>query len=249
MQECARSLNERFNSSDMRLGDPDAYRRLMELIPDSLCASLHLLPVSRLPKGPLFSLLRGFETDLEFDIKKNIFPIATEEDLELYAYRVAGTIAELLLHLIFYHYPIVIDDSDRLEIISSGERMGRALQYVNISRDVTQDAAIGRVYIPTSWLSEEGLTPSMVVNQPNDPRITVLRRRLLCKAESCYRESQASIDRLPLRVRGPIRATVMSYMEIAHVIRGKKGKTWSGKLRVPLWRRAKVAWLAMAVHY
>jgi 15-cis-phytoene synthase/lycopene beta-cyclase len=246
IKECAKSLNLRFAYAGMKFGDPTAYRKLMELIPAPLHVPIHILPVSRLLREPLFCLLEGFKTDLEFEIKKNQFPIATERDLELYASRVAGTIADLLLDMAFRQYSPTIDEADRLQMISSGERMGQALQYVNIARDIVQDAAIDRVYIPTSWLSDVGLTPLMVVNHPNDPRIAILRKRLLDKADTYYRGSQASIDRLPSNVRGPVRATVMSYMEISHVIRENEGKACNGKLKIPFWRRAKVAWLAMA---
>jgi 15-cis-phytoene synthase/lycopene beta-cyclase len=247
IKECARSLNVRFDSVGTKTEDPTAYLRLTEWIPAPLYGPLYILPVSRLLREPLFCLLEGFKTDLEFDIKRNQFPIATERDLELYAYRVAGTIAELLLDMAFRQYSPTIDDADRFQIISSGERMGQALQYVNIARDIVQDASIDRVYIPTSWLSDVELTPSLVVKNPNDPRIAILRRRLLDKADTCYRGSQASIDRLPSNVRGPIRAIVMSYMEIGHVIRENEGKAGNERLKVSFWRRAKVAWLAMAL--
>ncbi|KAJ5561375.1 phytoene synthase [Penicillium sp. DV-2018c] len=246
IDQCAKSLEVRFNAADMKFGDPIAYQKLMALIPAPLHAQLHILPVSRLLKAPFFSLLEGFKTDLDFDSNKDHFPIATEEDLELYAYRVAGTIAELLLDTAFRQYMPSMDDAKRLQIISSGERMGQALQYVNIARDIATDASINRVYIPTSWLSEVGLTPEMVVDKPDGPKIALLRRRMLEKADACYKQSQASIAELPPNIRGPVRATVKSYMEIGHVIRENEGKRWKGKLKVPFWRRVKVAWLAMA---
>lgn len=246
IKECAKALDMKFKSTEAKFEDPKGYQQMIEFIPAPLHVPFHLLPVSRLLREPFFSLLEGFKTDLEFHSERDQFPIATEKDLELYAYRVAGTIAELLLDMTFRQYPQTVDNVERSEIISSGERMGQALQYVNIARDIVRDAAIGRVYIPTSWLADEGLTPSMVVKNPNHTKMATLRRRLLNKEDTCYAETHIHMNKLPLPVRGPVRATVMSYMEIGHVIRETEGKAWNGKLKVPFWRRVKVAWLAMA---
>ncbi|EOD46013.1 putative phytoene dehydrogenase protein [Neofusicoccum parvum UCRNP2] len=50
----------------------------------------------------------------------------------------------------------------------SRSRMGVALQYVNISRDIAVDAQIQRVYIPVDWLGEKELTPAAVIKNPQD---------------------------------------------------------------------------------
>lgn len=124
--------------------------------------------------------------------------------------------------------------------------MGQALQYVNIARDVEHDAAIGRVYIPTSWLREEGLTPSDVLAQPKSTGVERLKYRLLDKADAHYHESVGAIDGLPREGRGGVRTIVESYMIIGKMIRERKNiYNGPGKLKVPLWRRLRVAWWAM----
>ncbi|EZF32085.1 hypothetical protein H109_07034 [Trichophyton interdigitale MR816] len=246
IKQCEKALELRFKFKRAALDDKAAYQRMTKSIPQSLHAAVHLLPVSRLPRGPLSDLLKGFEIDLKFDPERGLFPIATEHDLEVYAYHVAGTIATLLLELVYCHHPVPISDSERLRVISAGEGMGRALQYTNIARDIVRDAEIGRVYIPTLWLAEQGLTPSMVINQPKNPKLIPLRRRLLDTAEKCYRDTQEAISELPANVRGPVRATVTVYMDIGHVIRENERKFWNGKLKISRWRRFKGAWLAMS---
>ena len=66
-----------------------------------LLHSIALLPASRLSLGPLLELLSGFVMDLGFSFEKQEYPIETEEDLEVYAQRVAGTVAAGLLELVF----------------------------------------------------------------------------------------------------------------------------------------------------
>ncbi|EGD87670.1 hypothetical protein H112_04137 [Trichophyton rubrum D6] len=246
IKQCEKALELRFKLKGAALDNKEAYQQLTKSIPQPLHAAVHLLPASRLPKGPLSDLLKGFEIDMKFDSERGIFPIATEHDLEVYAYHVAGTIATLLLELVFRHYPVSISDSDRLRVVSAGEGMGRALQYTNIARDIVRDAEIGRVYIPSLWLAEQGLTPSMVINQPRDPKLIPLRRRLLDKAEKCYRDTREAISELPANVRGPVRATVTVYMDIGQVIRENERKFWNGKLKISRWRLFKGAWLAMS---
>ncbi|KAJ6104419.1 Bifunctional lycopene cyclase/phytoene synthase [Penicillium sp. IBT 18751x] len=215
-----------------------------------LLSSIALLPVSRLTLTPLLELLSGFEMDLDFSIEKQAFPIATESDLQLYAHRVAGTVASSLLELVFSHYGMDQTKYDRAQqerIIKSGHSMGQALQYVNIARDITRDAAINRVYIPTSWLAEEGLTPNDVLASPHDDRLAIFEDRMLRKANDAYKQSVRAIDELPKEARGPIKTTIESYMMIGEMVRRRRraGIKAEGKLKVPLWRRLRLAWWEM----
>lgn len=215
-----------------------------------LLSSIALLPASRLTMKPLLELLSGFEMDLQFSTEKQEFPIATETDLELYAHRVAGTVAASLLELVFSHYGMGERKYDRTHqerIIQAGQRMGQALQYVNIARDIKRDAAIGRVYIPSSWLAEGKLAPSDVLANPDDARLAVFEDRMLCKAKNAYELSVGAIYELPHEARGPIRTTVESYMMIGEMVRKRRraGIKEDGKLKVPLSHRLRLAWWEM----
>ena len=123
--------------------------------------------------------------------------------------------------------------------------MGIALQYVNISRDIAVDAKMGRVYIPTAWLAEEGLSPASVLKSPSGAAIDRIRQRLLDRAFEFYRESRLAIEELPQPVRGAMRVAVESYMEIGRVLREKGYPVKAGKATVPKLRRIRVAWKAM----
>lgn len=113
--------------------------------------------------------------------------------------------------------------------------MGVALQFVNIARDIAVDAALGRVYLPTTWLSEEGLTPEIVIETITEPpkakgelrnkesmsrlqSLGRLRGRLLEKAFAIYAESKPTMDWLPDESRRPMIVAVESYMEIGRVL-------------------------------
>lgn len=131
--------------------------------------------------------------------------------------------------------------------------MGIALQCVNIARDIATDAAIGRVYIPITWLKEEGMTPEELIAEclkepPNlaaSAKIERVRSRLLTKAFDTYIEAKPALDQLPVEARSPMKVAIESYMEIGRVLRKKDYKVKNGRATVPKMRRLKVAWKAL----
>lgn len=211
--------------------------------PDVQSALLQL-PVRKLSKQPLHDLLRGFDMDLDFSAGP---VIASESDLQLYAQRVAGTVAQMCNELIFHIYSTSKSPQEQRSIIKAGERMGMALQYVNIARDIEVDAAMQRAYIPLTWLSEAGITYSSVLSDPRQPAIESLRKRLLDAAFVLYEGSRAAMDELPPEAGRPLRVAVESYMEIGRVLRQKGGtyRVRKGRATVGRWRRIRVAWRAL----
>ncbi|KAH8719391.1 Lycopene beta-cyclase [Phaeosphaeriaceae sp. PMI808] len=142
----------------------------LDFPPDTRSA-LHQLPTAKLPRQPLQDLLHGFEMDLNFNSSS---PIGTEGDLRLYSERVAGTVAQMCIRLIFHLYPSNMTSGEQRKVIDAGNRMGIALQYVNIARDIVVDARIGRVYLPLDWLREVGLTYDEALGNPQDMRMECL---------------------------------------------------------------------------
>jgi 15-cis-phytoene synthase/lycopene beta-cyclase len=202
-------------------------------------SALLQLPAHKLPRQPLQDLLHGFEMDLAFN---NSSPIKTESDLRLYAERVAGTVAQMCIELIFRLYPSNMTHGEERKVVDAGNQMGLALQYVNIARDISVDAHIGRVYLPLDWLQENGLSYDEVLNNPEGPRMESLRTRLLEKAFSLYDSARGAIETLPVEARGPIRVAVESYMEIGRTLTQKGYAVKAGRATVPKWRRIVVAW-------
>lgn len=240
--------------------------------PPSARSALKLLPASLMPSEPLYLLLEGFRTDSKFQPteKGTPFPISNEHNLREYGRQVAGTVGELCLALISHHSREPINQAHREAVATAARRMGVALQYVNIARDIAVDAALGRVYLPTDWLAEEGLTPEMVIetiakspsamdeplSKERSSRIRSLgslRVRLLEKAFAIYAESKPAMDWLPDESRRPMMVAVESYMEIGRVLLEKEVNTESfGVVRgrptratVPKLRRMRVALRAL----
>lgn len=237
-------------------GNPETRAaRLNELIESRFSrdvrAALMSLPVEYLSPTPLYELLEGFETDLLFQEnarsdQASTWPIASEDDLELYSLRVAGTVAELCLDLVFHHAPERYSQDRRERLIRAGRNMGIALQLVNIARDIAVDAELRRVYLPRRWLDEVGLRAEDVLKQPQSGPVELLRRRLLDKAQRIYVDARTAIDELPANGRRGMRVAVESYMEIGRVLQESASpRPRAGQASVPKLRRLRVAWSAL----
>ncbi|PLB53209.1 Lycopene beta-cyclase [Aspergillus steynii IBT 23096] len=250
--QCSQALDAKFNTPTDQQVTQTSDNPTISPRHQVLQSALDQLPLSKLSQKPLYDLLRGFEMDLDFNAHHGSFPIHTEADLDMYAYRVASTVATLVINLVYHyhssesHRPSNDDQSHRERLTRAGIEMGKALQCVNIARDIGRDAAINRVYIPTSWLAEVGLTPEDVIRRPASKEMYVMQEKMLDYADVYYWNSRAAIEELPVCVRGPVRVTVESYMEIGRVLRATRTIRADGeKFRLSLWRRLAVAWAAM----
>ncbi|KAF2106511.1 Lycopene beta-cyclase [Lophiotrema nucula] len=210
--------------------------------PEDAHSALLQLPVAKVSRKPLEDLLQGFETDLAFAKRSTNSPIPTEAHLQQYAQCVAGTVAHMCLELIFYDYQSSMSYEHQQRVLDAGDRMGIALQYVNIARDIAVDAKIGRVYLPVVWMKEEGLTYDSVVQNPHGKEVETLRSRLLQKAFELYKGAKDAIEELPVEASGPLRVAVESYMEIGRVLSQEGYVVKAGRATVPKWRRLAVAW-------
>jgi len=97
--------------------------------------------------------------------------------------------------------------------------LGVAMQLSNIARDVGEDAANGRLYLPREWLREEGLDPDAWLATPVwSPALGRVVSRLLAAAEALYARADQGISGLPLRCRAGIGAARHLYAEIGHEV-------------------------------
>jgi squalene synthase HpnC len=97
-----------------------------------------------MPARYLHDLISGAEMDL------TVKSYPTFDRLREYCYRVAGTVGLTCTHVFGYRDPRALD---------LAEKLGLAFQLTNIIRDVHEDAALGRVYIPDEDLARYGVAP------------------------------------------------------------------------------------------
>jgi squalene synthase HpnC len=97
----------------------------------------------KMPARYLHDLISGAEMDLTL----RTYP--TFDRLHEYCYRVAGTVGLTCTHVFGFHDPRALD---------LAEKLGLAFQLTNIIRDVHDDYALGRVYLPEEDLARYGVS-------------------------------------------------------------------------------------------
>lgn len=177
------------------------------------------------PEHP-FALLDGMEMDVEGR------QYATFDELVDYCWHVAGVVGVMMAYL--------MEASDPATLDLAGD-LGIAFQLTNIARDVMDDAAAGRVYLPHDWLAEAG-TPVVSVAEPAY-RTAVARvvARLLDHADDYYRRADRGLAHLPFRSAWAIAAARGIYADIGTLVRRRGARAWDRRAVVPAAR--KVYWM------
>ena len=135
----------------------------------------------------------------------------TLSDLNAYSARVASAVGAMFCVLMRVRDP---------DTLARACDLGVAMQLTNIARDVGEDAAEGRLYIPLEWLDEAGLdAEALLANPQPSEAVRHLVRRLLQEATRLYRRSEAGISALPIGCRPGIFASRYIYAGIGGELR------------------------------
>ena len=78
-----------------------------------------------------------------------------------------------------------------------GVRFGKALQMINILRDIPEDLRFGRCYIPEEALRDIGMTPDMMVDDSNLDTFRPLYNRYLDLTNEHLEAATAYIGMIP----------------------------------------------------
>ena len=89
-----------------------------------------------------------------------ILSLESDEELDDYAYRVAGSVGEFWTRMSLDHIFKLKEENSEVELFEKGIRFGKALQMINILRDIPADLSLGRCYIPRSKMEGYGITPT-----------------------------------------------------------------------------------------
>jgi len=96
----------------------------------------------------------------------NISSLKTNEELDDYAYRVAGCVGTFWSKMSLAHLMTLPPEKEKV-FLEKGIQLGKALQMINILRDIPEDLRFGRCYIPSEALAEHGLEPEDILGDSN----------------------------------------------------------------------------------
>ena len=124
--------------------------------------------------------------------------------------------------------------------------LGLAMQLTNIARDVGEDAAAGRIYLPLAWLAEEGVELERFLTSPDaTPGVRRVVKRLLAQATELYQRSEAGVAALPVTCRPGIFAARLIYDGIGGAVRRAGWDSVSTRARTS--KVQKIGWLGLAM--
>ena len=180
-----------------------------------------------LPKDDFLAVIDGMEMDAREDIRA-----PSLELLDLYCDRVACAVGRLSVHI------FGMEDAEGRAL---AHHLGRALQLTNILRDIDEDAAIGRLYLPREalLLASIGQTDPIRVSAhpaPGGPAVFVANR-----ARDHFGQADGSLSAGALGGRAPkIMSEVYRQMLATMVARG-----WSRPRNRVHVNKSHLIWIAL----
>jgi phytoene synthase len=149
----------------------------------------------------------------------------------LYCYRVAGTVGLMMAHV------MGLRDEGALKHAAD---LGIAMQLTNIARDIVEDASMGRIYLPSAWLSETRIAPEAIAAPENREKLAILTLRLLREAERYYRSGDEGLWHLSFRSACAVAAARNVYSEIGALLLKKGAHAWDERTYVTGARKLRV---------
>jgi squalene synthase HpnD len=143
-----------------------------------------------LEREDFLAIVDGMEMDVPQDIRAP--DLAT---LDLYCDRVASAVGRLSVRV----FGLPREDGTLL-----AHHLGRALQLTNILRDVDEDAAIGRLYLPREGLMDAGISSTDPLEVVSDPALPKICAALVERARMHFENADEVMGRNSRRaVRAP----------------------------------------------
>lgn len=133
----------------------------------------------KLRKKDFIAVIEGMEMDARGPI---VAP--SLEDLDTYCDRVASAVGRLCIRAFGEPTPAGKRIADRL---------GRALQLTNILRDIDEDAAIGRLYLPAEYLAQAGVAATDPLQVAAHARLPQVVAAVGALATQAFADSEAAL--------------------------------------------------------
>jgi phytoene synthase len=145
----------------------------------------------------------------------------TFEDLRVYCHRVASVVGLVCIRIFGYRDPAA-------EPLA--ERCGLAFQLTNIIRDVKEDAAMGRVYLPEEDLVKFGILPSELSAAVDPARFRELLAMEADRARQYYRAGDNLIPLVDEDSQPALWVLITIYRRLLEKIAQAQYDVFSGKI-------------------
>jgi phytoene synthase len=173
----------------------------------------------RIPHQYFFEMIEGVSSDLE--------PrrIQSFDELYDYCYHVASVVGLTIIYIFGFDHP---------DALVLAEKCGIAFQLTNILRDVREDAAKQRVYLPNEDFLRFRVSAETFSPLENFRRMMAFEAD---RARSYYRESQPLVEMIHPGSRASLKALIGIYSGLLDRIVDANYDVLERRIRVPDWQK------------
>jgi len=154
----------------------------------------------------------------------------SEADLMQYCFHVAGAVGVMMAVVM----GVSPDDEDTLDRACD---LGLAFQLSNIARDVKEDNAGGRCYLPVEWLAEADIPPGMHVKPVYRKELVELVGRLVELAAQHEASARIGAAKLSFRQRWAVLSAADIYGEIGRIVQRRGEQAWDRRAYTRRWTK------------
>lgn len=147
----------------------------------------------------------------------------TEADLIRYCYHVAGAVGVMMARIM----GVPADDEETLDRAFD---LGIAFQLCNIARDISDDDAAGRCYLPVDWLVEADIPPGEHMKPNHRDALVRLVARMVGMAETYEASARLGTADLSFRQRWAILSAANIYVAIGQKVRERGAHAWDHRV-------------------
>lgn len=166
-----------------------------------------------------------------------------EADMLRYCYRVAGAVGVMMAVVM----GLPPGDDDALDRAAD---LGIAFQISNIARDLSDDDAAERCYLPDDWLVEADIPPGEHMKPPFRAALVRLVHRLCALGRAYEASGLGALGKLPFRSRWAVFAAAGIYGGTAREVCRAGDHAWDHRIAASraakLWHVAAALWNALA---
>ncbi len=229
-------LGDSSDSAHERRGALEAWRRSLvaatrgEHDDPLLPALADTLANFQVPLAYLHAVIDGVEMDLEPVVYENF------DQLKRYCYHVASAVGLSCLR---------IWGCDHVRAEQPARQCGVAFQMTNILRDLKEDAAQGRVYLPREDLARFGYTAEDLRAGVRNDRFRRLMRFEIERTERLYEDAAGLEPLLEPDGKRVFGSMVAVYRALLDEIKRRDGDVLTTRVRLSRWRKMRIAsrWL------
>jgi len=155
----------------------------------------------------------------------------TFDDLKLYCYRVASVVGLVCIHIFGYRDPAA-------EPLA--EQCGLAFQLTNIIRDVKEDVAMGRVYLPEEDMAKFGLSAAELLVTPDAARFRPLLALEAGRAHEGYQAGDQLIPYISEDSQPALWVLINIYRKLLEKIAERQYDVFSGKVSLTVSEKLRI---------